>query len=75
MDDATVLSLKKRNLNTSKLKVRFTEKRYINTLIFVVSLFMLWSIAIMMGNVLKFQSLVMWLFFFLLIVQVFIELQ
>jgi len=72
MDDATVLSLKKRNLNTSKLKVRFTEKRYINTLIFVVSLFMLWSIAIMMGNVLKFQSLVMWLFFFLLIVQVFI---
>ena len=75
MDDATVLSLKKGNLNTSKLKVRFTEKRYINTLIFVVSLFMLWSIAIMMGNVLKFQSLVMWLFFFLLIVQVFIELQ
>jgi hypothetical protein len=75
MDDATVLSLKKRNLNTSKLKVRFTEKRYINTLIFVVSLFMLWGIAIMMGNVLKFQSLVMWLFFFLLIVQVFIELQ
>jgi len=75
MDDATVLSLKKRNLNTSKLKVTFTEKRYINTLIFVVSLFMLWGIAIMMGNVLKFQSLVMWLFFFLLIVQVFIELQ
>jgi len=75
MDDATVLSLKKGSLNTSKLKVRFTEKRYINTLIFVVSLFMLWSIAIMMGNVLKFQSLVMWLFFFLLIVQVFIELQ
>ena len=36
MDDATVLSLKKRNLNTSKLKVTFTEKRYINTLIFVV---------------------------------------
>ena len=75
MDDATVLSLKKRNLNTSKLKVGFTEKRYINTLIFIVSLFMLWGIAIMMGNVLKFQSLVMWLFFFLLIVQVFIELQ
>ena len=75
MDDATVLSLKKRNLNTSKLKVTFTDKRYINTLIFVVSLFMLWGIAIMMGNVLKFQSLVMWLFFFLLIVQVFIELQ
>ena len=75
MDDATVLSLKKGSLNTSKLKVRFTEKRYINTLIFVVSLFMLWGIAIMMGNVLKFQSLVMWLFFFLLIVQVFIELQ
>jgi len=75
MDDATVLSLKKGSLNTSKLKVRFTEKRYINTLIFVVSLFMLWGIAITMGDVLKFQSLVMWLFFFLLIVQVFIELQ
>ena len=53
MDEATVLSLKKGKVNTSKLKVRFTEKRYITTLIFVVSLFMLWGIAITMGDVLN----------------------
>jgi FHS family L-fucose permease-like MFS transporter len=33
--------------------VRFTEKQYLVTLIFVVSLFMLWGIAITMGDVLN----------------------
>ena len=54
MDDAKVLSLKPRSLNTSKgTSTRFTEKKYITTLIFVVSLFMLWGIAITMGDVLN----------------------
>ena len=34
-------------------KVPFTEKRYFVTLAFVVSLFMLWGIAITMGDVLN----------------------
>ncbi len=51
MDDATVLSL---NPDTSKrASAKFTEKKYITTLIFVVSLFMLWGIAITMGDVLN----------------------
>ncbi|MEO6452814.1 MAG: sugar MFS transporter [Ginsengibacter sp.] len=45
------------NNNTGKAgplkKVPFTEKRYIVTLAFVVSLFMLWGIAITMGDVLN----------------------
>ena len=53
MDEATVLSLKTGNLNKSKHKASFTEKKYIVTLIFVVSLFMLWGIAITMGDVLN----------------------
>jgi MFS transporter, FHS family, L-fucose permease len=35
------------------LKVPFTEKRYVVTLAFVVSLFMLWGIAISLGDVLN----------------------
>lgn len=35
------------------VKVPFTEKKYIPTLIFVSSLFMLWAIAITMGDVLN----------------------
>ena len=53
MDEAIVLSLKTDNLNESKRKASFTEKKYITTLIFVVSLFMLWGIAITMGDVLN----------------------
>ncbi|MCC9134808.1 sugar MFS transporter [Pontibacter silvestris] len=36
-----------------KSKPSFTEKKYVVTLIFVVSLFMLWGIAITMGDVLN----------------------
>ena len=35
------------------IKVPFTEKKYIPTLVFVSSLFMLWAIAITMGDVLN----------------------
>jgi MFS transporter, FHS family, L-fucose permease len=34
-------------------KANFTEKKYITTLVFVVSLFMLWAIAITMGDILN----------------------
>src|SRR5688572_33507958 len=34
-------------------KVKFTEKKYVVTLIFVTSLFMLWGIAITMGDTLN----------------------
>jgi FHS family L-fucose permease-like MFS transporter len=34
-------------------KASFTEKKYIPTLVFVSSLFMLWAIAITMGDVLN----------------------
>ncbi|MFY7910012.1 MAG: L-fucose:H+ symporter permease [Emticicia sp.] len=36
-----------------KQKIAFTEKKYLTTLIFVTSLFMLWGIAITMGDVLN----------------------
>jgi FHS family L-fucose permease-like MFS transporter len=39
--------------STAAHKVPFTEKKYIPTLIFVSSLFMLWAIAITMGDVLN----------------------
>lgn len=38
---------------TTPSRVPFTEKRYIPTLVFVSSLFMLWAIAITMGDVLN----------------------
>lgn len=38
---------------TGSIKAAFTEKKYIPTLIFVTSLFMLWGIAITMGDVLN----------------------
>ena len=34
-------------------KAKFTEKKFVVTLIFVTSLFMLWGIAITMGDVLN----------------------
>ena len=48
-------------LENSKLKfqkVHFTEKKYLLTLVFVISLFMLWGISITMGDILNrhFQS-------------------
>jgi FHS family L-fucose permease-like MFS transporter len=43
----------KGNSSAGSLKVPFTEKRYIVTLAFVVSLFMLWGIAITLGDVLN----------------------
>ena len=36
-----------------KKKIPFTENKYIVTLVFVVSLFMLWGIAITMGDILN----------------------
>jgi FHS family L-fucose permease-like MFS transporter len=39
--------------SAGSLKVPFTEKRYVVTLAFVVSLFMLWGIAITLGDVLN----------------------
>ena len=38
---------------TTSAKTRFTEKRFLVTLAFVTSLFMLWGIAITMGDVLN----------------------
>jgi fucose permease len=41
------------NQTTMQTKPRFTERKFIVTLIFVTSLFMLWGIAITMGDVLN----------------------
>lgn len=38
---------------TSELKAKFTENKYLVTLVFVTSLFMLWGIAISMGDILN----------------------
>src|SRR5205809_7268611 len=52
------LQLKTKPAEHHKAKPKFTEKKFILTLVFVTSLFMLWGIAITMGDVLNkhFQS-------------------
>ncbi|WP_255157661.1 hypothetical protein [Siphonobacter sp. BAB-5385] len=40
-------------LAASEQKAKFTEKKYLVTLVFVTSLFMLWGFAISMGDVLN----------------------